>query len=213
MMFGLQNTDLINQVLNIPHKAARNFFRYGLSVFGCIVLLTSVGCENSLKQIQEISAKELEKPVERTIGVDVIYSDSARVKARMSTPILLQYNTGTPKAYSEMPNGVKVIVFDKSMQPNSTITSEYAITKEDNKVIELRRNVVAKNDKGDVFKSEELIWNQLTGKVTSSKPVTITSADGSVIYGNGLETNQKFDPWTIPNTTGKINMSSNLSQQ
>lgn len=213
MMFGLQNTDLINQVVQIPHWAARNFLRYGLSVFGCALLLVATGCENSLKQIQEISAKELEKPVERTTGVDVIYSDSAHVKARITTPLLLQYNTGTPKAYSEMPKGVKVIAFDKLLQPNSTITSEFAITREDNKVIELRKNVVARNEKGDVFKSEELVWNQLTGKVTSSKPVTITLADGSVIYGNGLETNQKFDPWTIPNTTGKINMDSNFSQQ
>jgi LPS export ABC transporter protein LptC len=217
-MCGLQNTGLINITSKVYSATARNLNRFGLYVFGCLGLLLASSCENSLKQIQEISAQEVSKPVQRTVGVEMIYSDSGEVKARMLTPLLLQYKPESPdsskeKAYDEMPKGVKVILFDKGLQPNSTITSEYAIQRTNEKLIELRKNVVATNAKGDVFTSDELIWNQLTQKVTSSKPVTITLTDGTVIHGNALETNQKFDPWTIPNTTGKFNVNQNISQQ
>jgi hypothetical protein len=42
------------------------------------------GCENDLKDIQKISANEVNKPIERYTDVDVIYSDSAQVKAHMT---------------------------------------------------------------------------------------------------------------------------------
>ncbi|WP_158828722.1 LPS export ABC transporter periplasmic protein LptC [Mucilaginibacter lacusdianchii] len=214
MIFGLQNTGLINTQKAL-YQTARHPIRYGLFMFGCLSLLVLSSCENSLKQIREISDKEVTKPVQRTVGVEMIYSDSAKVKARMLTPLLLQYKPtdSVQKSYDEMPKGVKIISFDKGLQPNSTITSEYAIRRESEHLVELRKNVVATNAKGDVFKSDELIWNNATQKVTSSKPVTITLTDGTVIYGDGLETNSKFDPWTIPNTTGKFNVNSNISQQ
>ncbi|MGZ3764638.1 MAG: hypothetical protein ACXVA2_08230, partial [Mucilaginibacter sp.] len=49
------------------------------------------GCENDLKDLQKISANEVSKPIERYTGVDVIYSDSARVKAHMTSPLMLNY--------------------------------------------------------------------------------------------------------------------------
>ncbi|RYE23989.1 MAG: hypothetical protein EOP42_22735, partial [Sphingobacteriaceae bacterium] len=62
-------------------------------------------CENDLKKVKQISSKEVNKPVETTIGIDVIYSDSAKVKARMTAPLMLNHTvTKTVKqAYYEMP--------------------------------------------------------------------------------------------------------------
>ena len=54
------------------------------------VLLTGMllfsACENSLNDIQKIASQEEDKPISRSTGVDVIYSDSAKVKARLQTP-------------------------------------------------------------------------------------------------------------------------------
>ena len=70
------------------------------------------GCENDLKDLQKISANEVSKPIERYKDVDIIYSDSAKVKAHMTAPLMINYKVEKP--YTEMPNGVKVIFFDNN---------------------------------------------------------------------------------------------------
>ncbi len=169
-------------------------------------------CENDLKQLKKISQQEGSKPVDRTTNVDVIFSDSAKVKAHMITPLMLQYNK-IEKPYMVMPKGVKVTFYDEQLHVTSTIVADSAIHRDKEQVTEMYRNVVATNVKGDIFKSDELLFNQLTHKVISRKPVTITMAAGNVIHGDALETNEKFDPWTIPNTTGKFHVSPNMAQQ
>ncbi|QJD95682.1 LPS export ABC transporter periplasmic protein LptC [Mucilaginibacter robiniae] len=188
----------------------RRRFHFFVGLGFVLFMLMLSACENDLKKVQQISAKDVNTPVDRTTGVDVIYSDSARVKAHMQTPLLLNYATAQP--YREMPKGVKVVFYDKDLHTTSTITSEYAVTRNDNKIIELRKNVVATNNKGETFKSDELIWNEATRKVTSSKPVHITLSNGGYFNASGLETNEQFSPWSMPNTTGKLPVNQNVTQ-
>jgi LPS export ABC transporter protein LptC len=167
-----------------------------------IALVT--GCENSLQDIQKISAQEVNKPLERYTDVDVIYSDSARVKAHMTAPLMIEYKTQKP--YTEMPKGVKVIFYDNHLVETSTITSEYAIRKETEKIIELDKNVVGTNAKGDTFTSEELIWDEGSKKIHSNKLVHIKLADGSITDGTSFISDEDFNHWTITQGTGKINV-------
>ncbi len=160
------------------------------------------GCENDLKKVKEISNQEVNKPVETTIGVDVIYSDSAKVKARMTAPIMLNYTaTKKVKPYYEMPKGVHIDFYDPKQKIISTVTAEYAITKNESKIIELHRNVVVVNDKGDTFKSEELTWDQITKKFYSKQFSTLTRTDGNTISGSTFKCNPEF-----LQSTGKFNV-------
>jgi hypothetical protein len=72
-------------------------------------------CENDLKKIKEISAKSVSQPIDTTRGVEVIYSDSAIVKGKMITSLLIHYDVSkqVTKPYYTMPKGVKVIFYDK----------------------------------------------------------------------------------------------------
>lgn len=184
-------------------------YRGALAVMICALLSS---CENDIKQLQKISAQETGKPVDRTTGVDVIFSDSAKVKMHLVTPLMLQYNK-VKSPYTVMPKGVKGTFYDDNLKPSSTIVADSAVRLEREQVIKLYKNVVATNDKGDVFKSDELIYNQLTHQVTSNKPVTITSANGDVINGDKLITNEKFSPWTLTNTKAILVVKQNISQQ
>ena len=169
-------------------------------------------CENDLKKVQQISSKEVNKPVETTIGVDVIYSDSAKVKARMTAPIMLNYTeTKTVKPYYEMPKGVHIDFFDLHQKIISTVTAEYAITKNLNKVIELHRNVVVVNDKGDTFKSEELIWDQNAKRFYSNQFSTLTRSDGNTISGSTFRCNEDLSSPEFLRATGKLNVNQGIS--
>lgn len=186
-------------------KSALKWLMLLLPVFFC-------SCENDLKKVKEISSQEVNKPIETTVGVDVIYSDSAKVKARMTTPIMLTHTaTKTEKAYYEMPKGVHIDFFDTKQRIISTVTSDYAFTKNDNKIIELHRNVVVVNTKGDTFKSEELIWDQLAKKFYSNQFSTLTTTDGNIISGSTFRCNEDLSNPEFLQSTGKFNVKPGMS--
>src|ERR1700712_2518815 len=162
------------------------------------------GCENDLKDIQKISASEVNKPIERYTGVDVIYSDSAKVKAHMTAPLMINYKVKKP--YTEMPKGVKIIFYDNNLVESSTIVADYAIRREIEKVIELRKNVVGTNAKGDTFSSEELIWDEATKQIHSNQLVHVKMADGSITDGTSFTSDENFDHWIMQQGKGIIHV-------
>jgi len=175
-------------------------------LYACLlVLLTGMlflsACENSLNDIQKIASKEEDKPISTSTGVDVIYSDSAKVKARLSTNLMIQLDDPN-KGYQEMPKGVKIIFYDDNLKEKGTITSEYAIRLQKENTITFRKNVVATNAQGETFKSEELIYDQTAKKIYTKKPVTINMGNGTVMQGIGATSNESLYPWTIDQSTG-----------
>jgi LPS export ABC transporter protein LptC len=204
MILGLPATALIKIVNYIQN------IKYRLALVAGLLLFSA--CENSLKDIQKISSQEVSKPISTTTGLDVTYSDSAKVQFRLTAPLLLDY---IDKKFKEMPKGVTIIKYEttpKGVMQTGQITADYGIMRESDKVIELRRNVVAKNEKGETFKSEELIWDQGKREIYSHKFVQMTSPNGTNLYGSGATTNETMYPWIIQNTTGQIPVNQNFGQ-
>jgi LPS export ABC transporter protein LptC len=175
------------------------------------------GCENDLKDLQKISAAEVNKPIQRFTDVDVIYSDSAKVKAHMTAPLMFDYtpskNTDnkkrdTTKPYTEMPKGVKVTFYNDSLKQTCTITADYAIRKEADKIIELHKNVVGTNVKGEKFTSEELIWDENGKQIHSNLPVHVQMTDGSFLDGLNFVSDEALNHWKFGSSTGTFHVDS-----
>ncbi|MDT3402946.1 LPS export ABC transporter periplasmic protein LptC [Mucilaginibacter terrae] len=172
-------------------------------------ILCLSACENDLKAIQKISAQEVSKPISTTTGLDVITSDSAVIKMHLTSPLLIEY---LDKHFQEMPKGLKIISYDSKGKEEGEITADYGIQRENENIIELRRNVVCKNSQGETFKSDELIWDKGKRTIYSNKPVQISFSDGTILYGTGADSNESMYPWTIKNTTGQIPVNQNFGQ-
>ncbi|WP_428328572.1 LPS export ABC transporter periplasmic protein LptC [Mucilaginibacter sp.] len=175
----------------------------------CMLLLSA--CENNLNDIQKIASKEEDKPISRSTGVDVIYSDSARVKAHLTAPLMIEHSE-TPKTYRETPKGVKIVFYDEDLKEKGTITADYSIMHDKENVIEFRKNVVATNTQGETFKSEELIYDGDKKKMYTTKAVQLTSANGNVMEGTGANSNESLYPWHIDNSTGVFHVKENQGQ-
>jgi LPS export ABC transporter protein LptC len=163
-------------------------------------------CENDVKDLPKMSNDEASKPIETYTDVDVIYSDSAKVKAHMTSPLMIKYKVKNP--YTEMPKGVKVIFYDPNMNENGTLTADFAVQREQEKTIELRKNVVGVNAKGETFTSDELIWDQNTKKVHSSKLVHVRMADGSIADGTSFTSDESLNHWKLDNGSGDFHVNS-----
>lgn len=180
-------------------RAKKLFYQCLPALF--LYMLTLSACENSLDDIKKIASKEEDKPVSTSHDVDVIYSDSAKVRARMTTPLMIEYDD-QKNPYREMPKGVNATFYNDDLSVKGTITSDYAISKDKENIIDFKRNVVVTNAQGQTFKSEELIDDIGNKKFYTDKPVEINMGNGDVMQGIGASSNASMYPWTIKRSTG-----------
>ncbi|MES2808401.1 MAG: LPS export ABC transporter periplasmic protein LptC [Bacteroidota bacterium] len=160
-----------------------------------ISMLLLVACENDLNKIKQVSALQVSQPIDTTRGLEIIYSDSAIVKAKVITPLMIQYNAG--KAYFKMPDGVKVIHYDIYANEDGNIVADSGIYRKDEQIMEFHKNVVVSDAKGRTFKSDELIWDQVKKIIYSNKPVQMTNKEGDVMYSINFSSDEdlKFPKW------------------
>jgi LPS export ABC transporter protein LptC len=179
---------------------AKKLLRQCLPALFFYMLLFSA-CENSLNDIKKIASKEEDKPMSTSTGVDVIYSDSAKVKAHMTTPLMIEYDD--PKEpYREMPKGVKIIFYEDDLSVKGTVTADYAIEREKENILDFKKNVVVTNAQGQTFKSDELIYDETKKTFHTDMPVVINLGNGDVMYGVGANSNASLYPWHIERSTG-----------
>lgn len=176
-------------------------------LFSSVMAYCVIGCgTGDLKKVQQISFKE-DVPVDSTFGAEIIYSDSAKVKAKLKAPVLLYFKTSNP--YYEMPKGIDVVFYDDNLKQTSSVVSDYAIRRENEKTVELKRNVVAKNAQGNLFKSEELYWDENTKKFYSNQLVTIIT-DQATISGTSFWALEDFSYYEIKQGAGPIQFNTDV---
>ncbi|WP_353136343.1 LPS export ABC transporter periplasmic protein LptC [Pseudopedobacter sp.] len=177
------------------------FFGTGL----CLYAIAACG-SGDLKKVEQINLQS-EIQVDTTKGAEIVYSDSAKVKAKLKAPVLLYFKAKNP--YYEMPEGIDVVFYDDNLKPSSTVVSDYALRKENEKTVELRKNVVAKNAEGKTFKSEELIWDENTKKFYSNTLVTIVT-DQATISGTSFWALEDFSYYEIKQGAGPIQFNTDI---
>lgn len=165
--------------------------------------------DDDLKNATAISAKKITLSKDRSYGVEIIYSDSAKVKAKGFAPILDKVVPSMGANYSEMPKGVKIEFFDEFLKTTGTITSNYAIFKETERITIFRKNVVVITDKM-TFTTEELVWDENRRTYTSPYG-TVRGKDGSIATGTKFSAPQDFSTYQIFDATAEGNVKENLT--
>lgn len=169
----------------------------------CLIFVVCVAvsaCENDQKEIQRVTSR-ITGPTEEIKGLQTLYSDSGRVKVKV-TAAELDKIPGPPPV-TELPGGVHIEFFDEQLQVVSELTARYAIHYELERVWEARNKVVVVNRKGETLKTEKLIWNEKKELLTSDAFVTISTAE-ETIYGEGFEADQDFSSYKIFKVKGII---------
>jgi len=167
---------------------------------GILLLLTA--CENDIEMVNAMFSKE-QVNVEEAREVQLLYSDSAKVRVRVFGPVMLRHiDHAQPK--EEFPDGILV----EFMQPgtertNGQLTAKYAIRFENQGKIIVRDSVVWTSGKGEELRTSELTWDDQKKSMYTNRFVKITKPD-EVFYGYGFEADQDFNHWKITNPTGKM---------
>ncbi len=156
-------------------------------------------CENDVDEVKALSTKRI--AVEKVIKIESYYSQGARMKAKLTAPLMNRYLTDS--AYVEFPKTLHVDFFDDSLRIESQLDARYGKYRESEHKVFLRDSVVVFNIKGDTLHCQELWWDQQTQKFYTDKPVRIHQPD-KIIYGQGLEAAQNFSSWVILKANGPV---------
>ena len=157
-------------------------------------------CETLTKETRTYT--QADTALEVAKEVEILYSDSAVVRVRVTGPVM--YNVVAQESpRQEFPNGVKIEFLEADMSVKSTLTAKTAVRRQDKQTVVARDSVVLITAKQEKLETEELIWDENSGKVRTEKFVKVTKP-GEIIYGYGLEAEQDFSYWKIIVPKGRI---------
>jgi LPS export ABC transporter protein LptC len=162
--------------------------------------LLFVSCRNRMQDIRAVAFQDT-FPVESASDVEMIYSDSAVIKALMKSPVVNRYSGDNP--YVIMPKGITVFFYDSAMRVKTKLTAGYAIKYEKSDMMEARNDVVVVNRIGEKLNTEHLVWNQKSQKISSDVLVKITQPD-RILLGNGMDADESFEKWKIRKPSGTL---------
>lgn len=184
-----------------------SFSRLTGYAFGALLLFQA--CENQMQE-QYQNFSEASTKIETALGIEMIYTDSAIITLRISSPKMVRQLYG-PEPIQEFPDGLKVEIYNKDGTITGRLTSKYALRKEDTGTFIVRDSVVWRSGKGEQLETEELTWDKNTDKVHTSKFVVLKRPE-EILFGFGFESNQLFTQWKVIAIEGRLK-SNEISQE
>lgn len=159
------------------------------------------GCGNDELTINAIP-HQFTGPVMSAKNIDVVFSDSGKVQAKVYSVLMNRYAGNDP--YMEFPRGFRVTILDSALNPENIITANYGKRKELLRFMEARGNVVVRNEvKQQQLNTEQLFWDENRRIIYTSSPVKITTLN-KVVFGKGLRANESFTDYTILHVYGQM---------
>jgi len=176
-----------------------SYFRSITVLWGTVMLLS---CKNDVQQVNELVAEEI-RPEMVGYNLELIYSDSARMKYKVITPEYVKMTKG-PEKYEEFPQGLHVISFDNEGKEVGSIKSDYAKKLEEEMLWEARDRVIVINAEGKKLETEQLFWDMKKEIIYSERYSKLT-AGGQILEGNrGFKSDQNLNDPVFYGITGQV---------
>ena len=177
-------------------------------LLGAIMLLA---CKNDIKEVNALAERE-KRPDMTGENLELVYSDSARIKYRVLAPEYIKVNREKEK-YEEFPKGIHVLSYDPAGKMIGSIKAKYAKKLEDEMLWEARNEVVIINAEGKKLETELLYWDMKKELMYSNLYVKL-SADGQIIEGNnGFHSDQNLNHPVFENISGSIEVEKQQRKQ
>lgn len=167
----------------------------------CVLLLAA--CENDLVKVNQLRPKEA-VDIETAQEVEILYSSEGQVRYRIVASKLIRHDNDKDP-YVEFPENVALFMYDDSMRVESQLTANYGISYENERRMIVKDSVVLWNTKGEMLNTEELVWDEREGKISSTKFVKITTPK-EIIYGDGFEADEDFSNYRIKKIRGILSI-------
>lgn len=178
-------------------------FKYKI-ISGLLVLLLATmlfSCENDMSTVIKLSSKDSIPDIAIT-NINVKQTEMGRLNYELTAPRMVSFQK--LEAYTEFPNGLRIVFYDSIMQPKSEITANYGISWDNKHTMEARGNVVVRNfQKHEQLNTESITYDKNFKKVSTKDFIKITQPD-KITLGKGMESDELFDNWVIKDVSTTI---------
>tara|TARA_B100001250_G_C19660050_1_gene726632 strand:+ start:298 stop:816 length:519 start_codon:yes stop_codon:yes gene_type:complete len=165
--------------------------------FLCLILL--FGCVNNIKDIDEAYLESIIN--DHGEGVEIRYYLEGNLEFQLFASEMEVFSDEK----NLFPKGIKVYVFNNNLDTIATIFSDFAIHNKNDALIEIRRNVILKNNKNEQLSTERLFWSKDTKKIyTKEEDLVTLNTEKQIIMGYGFVSDQYFSTYSLSNITGTI---------
>jgi LPS export ABC transporter protein LptC len=177
------------------YKASFSYLLFPVS----FLLLTS--CEDDKKVVKK---EEYKGPISEVYGINMTYSDSAKLVVRMTTDVQLTM-ASEDKIF---PKEIRVFFFDKFGNNTTKLRGDSARFIRAKNLYRIMGRVQIDNQvKHEILETPELFWSPDTKKIYTDKRIDIKTPD-QVLHGMGMDSNQDFTDYTIRKVTGVVSVKS-----
>ncbi|MDZ7877565.1 MAG: LPS export ABC transporter periplasmic protein LptC [Saprospiraceae bacterium] len=157
-------------------------------------------CKNEAAESLVVSRDQL--GIDEGKNVEIIYSDSARIKVRVTGPTMLSYTErNDPKQV--FPDGTKTYFYDDNQLEMGVLSGKYAIRDEKKRQVIVRDSVIWESKTDGRLETSELVWDEATNIIKSTKFTKITRAS-ETITGFNFQTDDKLSRWQILSPKGNF---------
>lgn len=172
-----------------------------ISIIALLVMVL-FSCKNEIAEVDEMFSGDM--PTQTTFDAVYTYSDSARITSTITTAKLERYET-EDTSYAVFPLGLHIEFAGDAEHPSSNLIAKYGIWRQDERTMEVQKEVVFTNGKGEKLETEKLIWYQDSARIYTDEFVKITQ-DGAVIYGHGMEAAEDFSWYRLKKISGEFDI-------
>lgn len=162
------------------------------AITGCFFFSS---CENDIAEVDNLGKRQI--GIEEGKNIVSLLSNGGIMRAKLTAPVLLRYQTQVPKV--EFPNTLHVDFYDSLKNVESQLFAKYGEYKENQNLIYLRDSIVVFNIKGDTLLTNELYWDQNQRIFYNDKPtIVIQSNPRQRLYSSkGLTADQNMNWFTL----------------
>lgn len=170
-------------------------------------LLSLMSCVNDLDEVNSLFEKT-EPGVEVATDIEMLYSDSAVVRVRITGPRLLRH-LDNQNARDEFPDGIHVDFLERDGTVSSTLDADHANRFiRDKKVVvrsgsDKEKTVILQNILGEKLETSELIWDEAKNRIYTEKFVKITKPE-EIIFAYGFTANQDFSEYELKRVVARL---------
>jgi LPS export ABC transporter protein LptC len=166
-----------------------------------------VGCSQpDATSFEALERARLEEPASESFGITYRYSDSARVKAILTAPHLVErYDAQRKEFYQWMDRGFVLEFKDRNGKPETHVRAKQGRIFQKSGYAEAVGQVVVTSATGTKLETEKLIWIRAENQVRSDAFVRITTKQ-EILTGDGFVSNTAFTAYRITKLRGTLTL-------
>ncbi|MDZ7292048.1 MAG: LPS export ABC transporter periplasmic protein LptC [candidate division KSB1 bacterium] len=163
--------------------------------FGLALLL--FGCRS--QEQQSIAPPNYEGPDQEGWNSRITVTSSGRITAIVQYSHMEKYSKRREVKFD---GGIVVDFFNAEGRHTSNLVAERGRLYEETNDVEALGNVVAVSDSGITLRTQRLRWDNAQQKIFTTDFVTIATAQGDTLYGQGFQSDQNLKNWSIGKPSG-----------